>query len=243
VEDRHIQRPLRRRRAEFLGREPALAPDIGQHFLRPLSGKSSHGGADDGPKGKNAFMNRHHIDDVAGFAPVGGGGRSISGEVGVAGKARPFPVDGDAAGDIAVGAASRCEHTQHVRLQFSEGHGTVFQSVPPSDALPYRRAFLRLLRSPMRRRGWVVDGPHVPKRPAAVALEGATVKTSEVFRPGRHAAHAAFCPHFSQEIIVSELTLLSKGNSSESAARAAWEAAAGRGPAPQRLMDSSTSRD
>jgi hypothetical protein len=26
-------------------------------------------------------MNRHHIDDVAGFAPVGGGGCFISGEV------------------------------------------------------------------------------------------------------------------------------------------------------------------
>jgi len=69
-----------RQRAEFLGREPAVAPDIGRHFFRRLSGKSSHGVADDGPKGKNAFMNRHHIDDVAGFAPVGGG-CFISGEV------------------------------------------------------------------------------------------------------------------------------------------------------------------
>jgi len=58
----------------------------------------------------------------------------------IARKAWPFPVDGDAARDIAIGAATR-KHAQHMGLQFSERRRSVFRSVPPVAARPCRPAF------------------------------------------------------------------------------------------------------
>ncbi len=66
---------------KFLGREPAMARDVVEHFFRRLPRKPSHRGRDDGTKRQNVLMDGQQIDDVAGFAPVRSGCRFVCGEI------------------------------------------------------------------------------------------------------------------------------------------------------------------
>ncbi|MGA8028234.1 MAG: hypothetical protein WB992_13915, partial [Bryobacteraceae bacterium] len=78
----HINRALGRQRVKFLRRKPAVPRDIGKHFFRGLAGEASDGSANNGPEGQNIFMDGYQVNDVARFAPVGGCGRLVCGEVG-----------------------------------------------------------------------------------------------------------------------------------------------------------------
>ena len=78
----HVNGPLGRQHAEFLRRKPGVARDIGKHFFRRLAGEAPDGGANNRPKGQNVFMDGYKVNDVARFAPVGGGGCLVCGKVG-----------------------------------------------------------------------------------------------------------------------------------------------------------------
>ena len=51
-------------------------------------------------------------------------------------EAWAFPIDGDAAGNIAVGAALSCQQPQHVGLEFTDGHGKALRCAPRAAAHP-----------------------------------------------------------------------------------------------------------
>jgi hypothetical protein len=69
----YIKGKLGRQHAKFFGCKPAVPRNVGEHFFRRLPGKAAYGGANRGPERKNGFMDGHKVNDIAGFAPVGGG--------------------------------------------------------------------------------------------------------------------------------------------------------------------------
>jgi hypothetical protein len=69
----HVNGLFRRQYAKFLRREPAVPGNVGEHFFRRLAGKAAYGGANRSPEGKDGFMDGPKVNNVARFAPVGGG--------------------------------------------------------------------------------------------------------------------------------------------------------------------------
>jgi len=64
---------LGRQDAKVFRRKAAVSCNVGEHFFRRLAGKSANSRAYRGPERKNGFMDGHKVNNVAGFAPVGGG--------------------------------------------------------------------------------------------------------------------------------------------------------------------------
>ncbi len=87
----HVNGLFRRQYAKFLRRKPAVPGNVGEHFFRRLAGKAAYRGANRGSEGKDGFMDGYKVNNVAGFAPVGGGFKPllrILKSIDVAGKTR-----------------------------------------------------------------------------------------------------------------------------------------------------------
>jgi hypothetical protein len=81
VKARDIKRPLRCQHSKLFRRKAAVSRDFREHLFAGQSREASHSRADDRTERKNGLMDRHKVDDIAGFSTVGGRRGFIRGKV------------------------------------------------------------------------------------------------------------------------------------------------------------------